>query len=59
MKGSENDFFFVTITAFMVSTRKLFFSSVHRAFVIENILSIDTLVPGMAKENSKIMYFSE
>jgi hypothetical protein len=48
--------FFVTNTALMVSTRKRLFSSVHRAFVIENTLSIAALVPGMAKENSKISY---
>jgi hypothetical protein len=30
-------------------------SSVHRAFVIENTLSTDALVPGMSKENSKII----
>jgi hypothetical protein len=47
---------FVTITALVVSTRKLFFSPVHRLFVIQNTLSIDALVPGMAKENSKIIY---
>jgi hypothetical protein len=40
----------------MVSTRKQLFSSVHRAFVIENTLSIAALVPGMAKENSKMSY---
>jgi hypothetical protein len=40
----------------MVSTRKQLFSSVHRAFVIENTLSIAALVPGMEKENSKMSY---
>jgi hypothetical protein len=42
----------------MASTRKLLFSSVHTAFVIENALSIDALVLGMAKENSKMMCVS-
>jgi hypothetical protein len=53
--------FFVTITALMVSTRKQLFSSVHRAFVIENTLSIAALVPGMAKEYYKMscMFFNE
>jgi hypothetical protein len=46
---------FVALTAAMVSTRKLFFLSVHRAFVIDNTRSIDALVPGMAKENSKMI----
>jgi hypothetical protein len=36
------------------STRKQLFSSAHRAFVIENTLSIAALVPGKAKENSKM-----
>jgi hypothetical protein len=40
---------------FDVLTRERFFSPVHRAFVIENILSIVTLVPGMSKENSKMV----
>jgi hypothetical protein len=45
----------------MVSTRKQLFSSVHRAFVTENTLSIAALVPGMAKENSKMscVFFNE
>jgi hypothetical protein len=38
----------------MVSTRKLLFSSVHRACVTENTLSIAALVSGMANENSKM-----
>jgi hypothetical protein len=40
----------------MVSTRKWLVSSVHRALVVENTLSIAVLVPGMAKENSKTSY---
>jgi hypothetical protein len=44
----------VIITVLMVSTRKRLFSSAHRAFVMENTLSIAALVPGMAKENSKM-----
>jgi hypothetical protein len=47
---------FVAITALMVSTRKWFFSSAHREYVIENTLSVAALVPGMAKEDSKISY---
>jgi hypothetical protein len=45
----------------MVSTRKWLFSSVHRAFMIENTLSTAALVPGMAKENSKMsrLFFNE
>jgi hypothetical protein len=39
----------------MVSTRKLFLSSVHGAFLIENNLSTDALVLGMAEENSKMI----
>jgi hypothetical protein len=39
----------------MISTRKLFFLSVHRAFETENTLSIDAFVPGMAKEDSKMI----
>jgi hypothetical protein len=52
---------FVTITALMVSIRKRFFSSVHRAFVMENSFSIAALVPGMAKENFKMncVFFNE
>jgi hypothetical protein len=38
----------------MVSTSERLFSSAHRAFVIENTLSIAALGPGMAKENSKM-----
>jgi hypothetical protein len=38
----------------MVSTRKQLFSSAHRALVIENTFSVAALVPGMAKENSKV-----
>jgi hypothetical protein len=37
-----------------VSTRKWLFPSVHRAFVIENTHCIAALVPGMAKETSKM-----
>jgi hypothetical protein len=45
----------------MVSVRRLLFSSVHRAYVIENTLSVDALVPGVAKENSKTscVFFNE
>jgi hypothetical protein len=45
----------------MISTRKRLFSSVHRAFAIENIPYIAALVPGMAKENSKMScaFFNE
>jgi hypothetical protein len=52
---------FDTITALVISIRKLFFSSVQGAFVIENTLSIAALVPEMAKENSKMscVFFSE
>jgi hypothetical protein len=39
----------------MISMRKLFFSSVHRAFVIGNTLSIDAFVLRMDKENSKMI----
>jgi hypothetical protein len=45
---------FLLLYVLMVSTRKRFFSSVHRAFVIQNTLSIAALVPGMAEENSKM-----
>jgi hypothetical protein len=38
----------------MVSARKQLFSSVHRAFVVENTVSIAALIPGMAEENSKM-----
>jgi hypothetical protein len=38
----------------MVSKRRRLFSSVHRAFVIENTPFIAALIPGMAKENSKM-----
>jgi hypothetical protein len=38
----------------MVSTKKRFFSSVNRAFQKENILSLAALVPGTAKEISKM-----
>jgi hypothetical protein len=41
----------------MVSMRKLFFTSVHRAFIIENTFSIDALLPGITKENSKMILF--
>jgi hypothetical protein len=37
-----------TVTVLVVSTRKLFLSSVHRAFVMENTLSVAAFVPGMA-----------
>jgi hypothetical protein len=45
----------------MVSTRKWLFAPVHIAPVIENTLSIAALVPGMAKENSKMScaFFNE
>jgi hypothetical protein len=45
----------------MVSTRKRLISSVHRAFVIENTLSLAALVSGMAKEDSKMscVFFNE
>jgi hypothetical protein len=45
----------------MVSARKRFFSSVHRLFLIENTLPITALVPGIAKENSKMscVFFNE
>jgi hypothetical protein len=45
----------------MVSTRKRFFASVYRALVIETTLSVAALVPGMAKENSKMscVFFNE
>jgi hypothetical protein len=45
----------------MVPTRKQLFSSAYRAFVIENALSIAALLPGNAKENSKMscVFFNE
>lgn len=39
----------ITIIALTVGTIKRFFSSVHNTFVIENILYIGTLVPGITK----------
>jgi hypothetical protein len=41
----------------MVSTRKLFFSSDHKAFVMVNILHMAAPALGMAKEHSKIIEF--
>jgi hypothetical protein len=40
----------------MVSIRKWLFSPVHRAFMIENTLSVAAVVPVMPKENSKMSY---
>jgi hypothetical protein len=41
----------------MVSPRRLLVSSVHRVYMIENTLCVAALVPGMAKENSKMSCF--
>jgi len=46
---------FTIIIDIIVSPKNQFFSLVHKTLVIENILSTDTLVPGIAIEYSKMI----